>query len=246
MTFQRSESKAATYAAIVFALTLLVGFVAIQLDSAPVRQTSVVSSVRYVSLDSGQTQTVQFASTAQPVQADAGQLLTIPVSVRFVQPNGDASTYSTQRSLSNVEQILTQANQIWKVASVQFVLQDASVVQPDAQDIQHVFALQTGEGLPAGFIPNPTSHSANHGATVYFMGTLNGPNGFAIEPLGAAFVADSTTHSDARTVAHELGHLLGLTHVEDENDLMSSGKAGTTLTRGEIVTARAGASGLAR
>ena len=70
------------------------------------------------------------------------------------------------------------------------------------------------------------------------MQSLNGINGIALVDIGSIMVADFTTVNDYRTTAHELGHLLGLKHVEDRNFLMFKGSNGEILTIDEINIAR--------
>ena len=59
-------------------------------------------------------------------------------------------------------------------------------------------------------------------------------------------MADYTTVNDFRTTAHELGHILGLNHVEPINRLMARGKNGEILLSEEVFIARNNAVNLFR
>ena len=67
----------------------------------------------------------------------------------------------------------------------------------------------------------------------------DGANGIAFPGIGVMAVADYTTEYDFRVFAHEVGHLLGLGHVQDSNSrLMYSGANGSKLTESEVLEAR--------
>ena len=73
---------------------------------------------------------------------------------------------------------------------------------------------------------------------VFFVQSLNGINGLALLSMNAALVADRTTVNDYRTTAHEIGHLLGLRHVNPPNRLMARGRNGELLTLEEALASR--------
>lgn len=90
---------------------------------------------------------------------------------------------------------------------------------------------------------NRNNVGANH-VVIYFVQALNPPAfGCAAHPGGrpGAVVAQTATRW---TMAHEIGHVLGLNHVDDNNRLMTgNGTNGITnpppdLTAGEITTMR--------
>jgi len=76
----------------------------------------------------------------------------------------------------------------------------------------------------------------------YFASSI-GANGRAFPGSNIFLVADTTTVNDYRATAHEIGHLLGLTHVSDPNRLMAMGKNGESLIEQEIQTVRKSATG---
>ena len=80
---------------------------------------------------------------------------------------------------------------------------------------------------------------------VFYSQSIGGPNGIA--PFGTRlfFVMDTPSVRDERVSSHELGHILGLHHVQDDPDrLMFSGTNGMTLTQEEVTVARYFAQGI--
>ena len=76
---------------------------------------------------------------------------------------------------------------------------------------------------------------------IFFVRTLHGINGISISP-SIALVADVTTVNDFRATAHEIGHLLGLSHVfGSKSRLLFQGVNGTTLVDSEIEIAHTSA-----
>jgi len=74
---------------------------------------------------------------------------------------------------------------------------------------------------------------------VLLAANLNGINGVAFSGINVVALADYTSVHDFRTLAHEIGHILNLSHTtSDESRLMHSGADGTALTQEEIITAR--------
>jgi predicted Zn-dependent protease len=61
--------------------------------------------------------------------------------------------------------------------------------------------------------------------------SLGGLNGIAFSSKDTVAVAEYTTSYDFRVLAHEIGHLLDLSHVSDKSNLMFSGSGGTDVTQ---------------
>jgi len=95
-------------------------------------------------------------------------------------------------------------------------------------------------GSTPGFaVPEP---GAINGFYIPFAGGANG-----VTPRGSRvfFVADDSSVHDERVTSHEIGHILGLSHNEDDpGRLMFGGTNGMALSPTEIAAARATASQL--
>jgi hypothetical protein len=158
--------------------------------------------------------------------------------------DGPPSGLSSQRDLSDLEDIATRVRGIWAQAGID--LEVATVARVEAP-VEALVAL--GEGDTSAFlerayagaivIPQP---SAINGFYVSRIGTANG-----MTPIGTRvfFVADDPSVKDERVSSHEVGHILGLHHaLDDAGRLMFSGTNGTDLTDEEIEVARYGAAGV--
>lgn len=151
----------------------------------------------------------------------------IPLVLHLVTHSGRVST---ARDEENVRALLKKSQAIWDQAHIVF---DPTFVETafdkEAQAAVEQQAFQTlYERLPL-------RDGALH---IVFVRTLGGLNGVAIPP-SLALVADRTTVNDFRAAAHEIGHLLGLSHTSDsEARLLFRGANGTQLTEAEIDVAR--------
>jgi len=65
---------------------------------------------------------------------------------------------------------------------------------------------------------------------------LGGLNGVAFPGERVVAVSEYTTSFDFRVLAHEVGHILALDHVNDKANLMFSGSSGTDLTADQAET----------
>lgn len=150
---------------------------------------------------------------------------------------------SSQRTEQEVRDILTQVNKIWEPANILIELEQikrieipaklfAVIMQGDFDQFYQAAAAQTVD----------ISHDSL--MTGFYINELFA-NGIAPSGRYAFFVTDNPTVSAERVTAHEIGHILELHHVlDDEQRLMYSGTAGITLTAEEITVARYVAQGL--
>ena len=161
------------------------------------------------------------------------QLIVVPIKIHLVKdPSG---LYTSRRDDKNVSKLLADANRIWAQANVSFRVDEI---------------VQTALGSSA--IPNALGGNFEElrqhenldreRVNVFLARRLLHPqgsmNGIALRALDSMLVADDTTVNDFRTTAHELGHLLGLVHVEPPDRLMARGKNGEALSEAEVLIGR--------
>ncbi|MCH7850600.1 MAG: matrixin family metalloprotease [Nanoarchaeota archaeon] len=165
---------------------------------------------------------------ASPDPNTEDDIIIIPLSLHLI--NGSSETYNTNRNEENIIELVRNANIIWDQANILFILEDIDTIEIKGSDINLIFSSGVGiltkrDDFDSGMING------------YFMNSLNS-NGISFPPQGVFAVADKTTVNDYRTLAHELGHLLGLAHVKERENLMFSGVNGEILSDEEIIFAR--------
>lgn len=124
----------------------------------------------------------------------------------------------------DVDRLLSRANQILEQAAVRMQLDAVEEIQLSGTDISGASLVSDPDTLRE-LLP-PMERGRLH---VVVVGGLGGLNGIAFSGEQAVAVAEYTTSYDFRVLAHEVGHALGLRHVQDRGNLMYSGSSGTTL-----------------
>jgi len=149
----------------------------------------------------------------------------IPVILHIV--SGEGATASG-RDVGNVTNLFERSREIWRQAHIEF----------DAEIKEAKLGAKEQEALHSGSIEPLRALVEKNAVNVFFVRTLNGINGIAVNP-NIAVIADRTTVNDFRATAHEIGHLLGLSHVSDGSFLMFQGANGTLISEEEAKRARA-------
>lgn len=73
---------------------------------------------------------------------------------------------------------------------------------------------------------------------IILVKTLGGINGIAYPSKKVVMIPDYTAGYDFRTLAHEVGHVLGLGHIENHKQVMTQGKSGLLFSEEEIIKMR--------
>lgn len=172
---------------------------------------------------------ILLSNSLKPVSSTPVQDKSIHVPV-VLHPVRGSKVFSTQRTNQNILSLFAKTQNIWKQADIVFdvTIKEASL------DKTLSFRIERGDYAVLAVSPDVNSSSLN----IFFLKSLSGVNGIAISHNVAA-VADRTTVNDFRATAHEIGHMLGLRHTNDDpNRLLFRGVNGTSLVEDEIRDAR--------
>jgi len=156
-------------------------------------------------------------------------IIVVPVSVHLVQDG--TVQFSTSRTNEDIHRIFEEVNRIWGQAQIEFVVEDIGTIEVDNLEFssaifaQNISVITQRSDFDRGMING------------YFARYISA-NGVAFSPQGVFIVADLTTVNDYRTTAHELGHLLGLHHIDGKENLMFRGSNGEVLSQWEVDVAR--------
>jgi len=171
--------------------------------------------------------------------------IAVPLSV-YVVHEADAAEglgLSSNRTEAELLDIATKADAIWAQAGITFspiVVHTVDLPGDVVADLMAGDSRSFMDGsAPAFAVPDP---GAVNGFYIPFAG---GANGFTPRGSRVFFVADVSSVHDERVTSHEIGHIFGLSHNEDDpGRLMFGGTNGMVLSPAEIAVARATAAGL--
>jgi len=149
------------------------------------------------------------------------EIIILPVKAHIVKDleTGDISG----RTKEDIEMRFGLANEIWKQAGLYLNLTDVVVTETN---------------YPIRYNIVNSENFDKEQINLLFVKDLGGSNGYALPNYKIVFVSDNTTVNDYRTLAHEIGHLIGLSHHIDRSNLMFSGSNGSVLEEDQIITAR--------
>ena len=156
-------------------------------------------------------------------------LIAIPLNIFIIRGN---EPYGSTRDNDNVLNLVENASRIWEQAGLTLVIKNIYSISKSDEELKVLY------NTPILFIKN-INHIDEVAINALLVGTLGGINGIAFGGLRSIAVADYTTVYDFRAFAHEVGHILGLSHVSGStNQLMYQGANGFKLSLEEIEHAR--------
>ena len=135
------------------------------------------------------------------------------------------------QSRREIEGMVEKASRIWDQARIDLELQNYSTVYLENRELLE-------------FIKNPynlarrMSLPDREGVVVFLVHSLGGINGVAFVGGDTIALAEYTSVYNFRVLAHEVGHILGLPHIEEAGRLMSREASGSKLISPEAERAR--------
>lgn len=143
--------------------------------------------------------------------------------------------FGSSRTLEDIRQMVVNASVIWDQGDIDLVVD--RIIELDATDAE-IGIFLSNPGLFISGLEDYDPEAINVFLAKSLAGT-RGVNGLAFGGIRATAVADFTTVYDFRVFAHEIGHILGLHHVpNDQSRLMYRGANGFGLIVSEAITAR--------
>lgn len=171
---------------------------------------------------------VALAAIAFNANPESDEQTEITVQVATFIVLDDARQFSSERSNDDAVQLVREANHIWEPANITFNFTGVEFLFVNYDRFINDLFASNVRGLP-----DSDAH-----IKVFFVNEI-AANGVAFGQVNNVVVKDVTTVNSYRTVAHEIGHLLGLPHVFDSTSkLMYRGTNGEILTSLEIERAR--------
>ena len=155
-------------------------------------------------------------------------ILSIPVDVYIIKYENE--NLSSSRNEENINEVFDKVNDLWSQANIKVEVNKIEVIT--IKDSNYYYDLN----LFLSYMSETENYDPKK-INAYFAKTLHGSNGIAF-PGNRIMVADETTVYDFRATSHEIGHVLGLSHVGPVSRLMARGVNGFNLIEFEIEVAR--------
>jgi len=170
----------------------------------------------------------------------------VSISLYVVDDASDpqSSPLSSSRTTDEIASIGERIRNIWSEAGIDLTIRTISRITAPPDVLERVAGGETSSFVDAAVngqisVPEPATING------FYVRQVGGANGVA--PLGTRifFVTDSPSVHDERVSSHEIGHILGLHHTQDDaGRLMYSGTNGMRFSDEEMDVARYGAAGI--
>ncbi len=135
------------------------------------------------------------------------------------------------KTKKEIKDLTAKASVIWDQARINLELSNYTVLKIEEQQMSDILS------SPYSLLKRLPKEN-KQGVVVFLVHSLHGINGIAFVGEQTVAVAEFTTIYDFRVLAHEVGHILGLSHVKDSDMLMSTDAGGAKLTKQEAEKAR--------
>lgn len=158
-------------------------------------------------------------------KVDAEEIV-IPLNILVLRGDG-----GSKRGEGEIEALVDDADRVWDQGVIGFEVKsivDVSISEGDFKSFLEV---------PREFVENIEGYNPEM-VNVVLPRSLKGINGVAFTGINTVAVADLTSVYDFRVLAHEVGHILGLSHIVDKGRLMHLEANGYELTVDEVERAR--------
>jgi len=209
----KNNDKLSLYLIIIFFILAIIGFYLYQ---------------DFSDVDSQKTNETIFDFDLNQRQGKASINLSI-----ILHPVRNSQSVNTSRSNDDILSLFKISQSIWDQASINFDIEIEEIML--TQDL--ITQVQSGNFRSLYSLLDPNDDKFY----IFFTKSLLGSNGIALVP-SIVLVADVTSVNDYRATAHEIGHLLGLSHTFDSRTrLLYQGVNGIILNQSEIEKARASA-----
>lgn len=163
------------------------------------------------------------------IKVDA-EILQVPLNIIVLTTAEEG--YGSKRNRESVLSLIENAGKIWEQSGIKLVIKNIHFEEKNNAFLSKLYQNPK-------LIINNLQNFDNRSINILLVRGLGGINGVSFGGLNTVAVADYTTVYDFRTLAHEVGHTLGLSHADgSRGQLMYRGANGFNLSIEEIEIAR--------